>query len=331
MKQKLIPFILALFTGIIPLYAIVPKQMAAVADGDFVEISITGWIEKSFQNNTESDIPFWAIAGTASDNYSFQLVVPSTSVSSTFKSVYIDTEDPGSLTYLKKNGELIPIQAGMGNAILSQDDYLTLDFYLLGTDNTIYHITNFDPFAFDETTSFDASLKAGDFIFNTDYFDTKKYISVFGISTDNKYIDLVFYVNAIDPDITIPAGTYTINNTDAAGTMQASPGEIMQGGKYNFTPSFVATLNDAKTEIEQEWFITSGTATVTNENGKVRIVINATNSKGQSVTVEIGAAKSSTAIDETTAMQIKKVISNGTMRIISADGKIYDATGTQVR
>ena len=37
------------------------------------------------------------------------------------------------------------------------------------------------------------------------------------------------------------------------------------------------------------------------------------------------------AIDETTVMQIKKVISNGTMRIISADGKIYDATGTQVR
>ncbi|MBQ4508391.1 MAG: hypothetical protein II970_05805 [Paludibacteraceae bacterium] len=329
MKQKLIPFILALFTGILPLYAIVPKQMAAVADGDMVELSITGFT--NFEDQTKSDPAYWFVAGTASDNYSFQLVAPGTSVSSTFKSVYISTEEPGSLTYLKKNGELIPIQDGMGNAILSQDDYLTLDFYLLGTDNTIYHITNFDPFAFDETTSFAASLKAGDFIFNTDYFDTKKYISVFGSSTDNKYIDLVFYVNAIDPDITIPAGTYTINNTDAAGTMQASPGEVMQGGKYNFVPSFVATLNDAKTEIEQEWFITSGTATVTNENGKVRIVINATNSKGQSVTVEIGAAKSSTAIDETTAMQIKKVISNGTMRIISADGKIYDATGTQVR
>lgn len=329
MKQKLLPVVLALFAGIIPLYAIVPKQMAAVADGDMVELSITGFTK--FEDQTKSDPAYWFVEGTTSDNYSFQLVAPGTSVSSTFKSVYIDTEDPGSLTYLKKNNELIPIQDGMGNAILSQDDYLTLDFYLLGTDNTIYHITNFDPFAFDETTSFDASLKAGDFIFNTDFFDTKNYISVFGISTDNKYIDLVFYVNAIDPDITIPAGTYTINNTDAAGTMQAAPGEIMQGGKYNFVPSFVATLNDTRTEIEQKWFITSGTATVTNENGKVRIVINATNSKGQSVTIEIGAAKSSTAIDETTAMQIKKVISNGTMRIISADGKIYDATGTQVR
>ena len=298
------------------------------------EISVTGFT--GFADQTSANPAYWYVEGTGTDNYSFRIVVTASSVTGAFTTVAIDDETPGGLTYLKKSGSLIAIKSGFGNATLS-GEMLDLDAYLVGSDNTMYHITtgsgsgdggNDDPFQYDETTPFNASFKEGEFQFNTDYFASNKAILLLARNTQKQYLDLIFFVNAIDPATTIPAGVYTINGTEQPGTMQASEGEIEVSGQYQISQSFAGLLNAAGNGIEKEWLITNGSATVTNVNGKVRIVIAATNSKGQAVTAEIGAGV--TALEDIVVEgQAAKAMYKGQLVIIR-NGVRYNAQGAVV-
>ena len=297
-----------------------------------VEIAVTGF--SGFADQTNSENPYWYVEGTGSDGYSFRIVVVANQVSGAFSSVALDDETPGGLTYLKKNGSLVAIASGFGTATLN-NDMLDLDVSLVGTDKTIYHIAtgasqggSDDPYQYDETVPFSASFKDGDFQFDTQYFASNKAILLLARNDKREYLDLIFFVNAIDPATTIPAGVYTVNGTEQPGTMQASQGEIEQGGQYIINQSFAGLLNAAGNAIEKEWLITGGSATVTNVDGKVRIVINATNSKGQAVTAELGAGV--TALEDIVVEgQAAKAMYNGQL-IIIRNGVRYNAQGAVV-
>lgn len=305
--------------------------------GNTVELSITGFT--GFDDKTNSNPAYWFVAGSTSDSYTFSLVVVSNSITGSFSKVELgDAEDPYSLTYLKKGNSYVALKSGFGNAKYdAQAQTLALDFYLVASDNTMYHISNAgsgenegdkDPYQYDETTPFSGSFKEGDFKFDTQYFASNKAILLLARNDQGQYLDLIFFVNAIDPATTIPAGVYTVNGTEQPGTMQASQGEIEEGGQYIINQSFAGLLNAAGNAIEKEWLITSGSATVTNVEGKVRIVINATNSKGQPVTAELGAGV--TALEDIVVEgQAAKAMYNGQL-IIIRNGVRYNAQGAVV-
>jgi hypothetical protein len=299
--------------------------------GSAVEISVTGFT--GFADKTSSD-NYWFVEGTGSDNYAFRIVVSATAVSGAFAAVVIDDETPGGLTYLKKSGSLVDIKSGFGTATLN-GDMLDLDVYLAGSDNTMYHIatgdgsgSSDDPFAYEETSPFSGSFGETDFQLNTDYFASNKAVLLLARNTNRQYLDLIFFVNALDPTISIPAGVYNINSTEQPGTVQASEGEVEQGGELLLSQSFAGVLNAAGTSLEKVWFLTGGTVTVTNVDGKIRIVINATNSKGQAVTAELGAgvtALEDVMVDDAAA----KTMENGQLVIIR-NGVRYNAQGAVV-
>ena len=300
--------------------------------GSAVEIGVTAL--PIFVDKTSANPAYWYVEGTGSDNYSFRIVVEANAVSGAFAAVVIDDKTPGGLTYLKKSGSLVDIKSGFGNATLN-GDMLDLDVYLVASDNTMYHIftgsgsgSSDDPFAYEETTPFSGSFSETDFQLSTEYFASNKAVLLLARNTNRQYLDLIFYVNALDPTITIPVGVYNINSTEQPGTVQASEGEVEQNGELLISQSFAGVLNAAGSALEKVWFLTGGTITVTNVDGKIRIVINATNSKGQAVTAELGAGV--TALEDIVVEgQAAKAMYNGQLVIIR-NGVRYNAQGAVV-
>ena len=84
---------------------------------------------------------------------------------------------------------------------------------------------------------------------------------------------LVFWVDGADENTIIPTGTYQINGTGEAGTVLASTGMGAQGLTY----SLYATMEDGYI-VPPCWFMTGGEVVVTEEDGILKIAVDAVNS-----------------------------------------------------
>lgn len=84
---------------------------------------------------------------------------------------------------------------------------------------------------------------------------------------------LVFWVDGADENTIIPTGTYQINGTGEAGTVLASTGMGAQGLTY----SLYATMEDGYI-VPPCWFMTGGEVVVTEEDGVLKIAVDAVNS-----------------------------------------------------
>lgn len=130
----------------------------------------------------------------------------------------------------------------------------------------------------------------------------------------------------VDPDIVVPAGTYPIDYTYAEGSVWASNGVDEDG---YIDGSAVGLLSNGN--VQNVWFFVSGTATVTNNNGKLHIVIAATNSYGKSIDAIVDApAEIMSALEDVDAAKASKFIQNGQL-LIQKDGKYYNALGVEVK
>ena len=129
-----------------------------------------------------------------------------------------------------------------------------------------------------------------------------------------------------DAETTIPAGTYTISDSQAPGTVLASSGYSNQGLGYSF---FINVDAEGYIEVPM-YFLVDGTVTVAKVDGKLAVEVNGLNSNGVAVHVVYGATD--TAVEDVTSVggEIKKCLENGQLVIIK-NGVKYNATGSVVK
>lgn len=85
---------------------------------------------------------------------------------------------------------------------------------------------------------------------------------------------LQFWVDGADENTIIPTGTYPINGSMESGTVMASAGLTDQGLTY----SLYGTLDEEGYVVPPCWFMTGGEVVVTEEDGVLKIAVDAVNS-----------------------------------------------------
>ena len=139
---------------------------------------------------------------------------------------------------------------------------------------------------------------------------------------------LYVFVEEADDDIMIPAGVYTIDDSMDYGTVYASTG---YDPYYGVSPSLYATYwAEDPNYLDELWFMVSGTVTVENVDGKMRMEINALNSYDQPIHIVYDATQTAVENINVNVEGVKKQIIDGQLYIIR-DGKAFNAMGTQVK
>ena len=142
-------------------------------------------------------------------------------------------------------------------------------------------------------------------------------------------VSLLLFAEEADPEVGIPAGVYPISATPAYGTAYASTG---------YDPSMGPMPCNYATLMEQEgayyytsfYFMVAGQVEVGKVDGKLTMVIDATNSYGVPVHITYNAATTAVEDVTTAAGNVEKHLENGQLVIIK-NGVKYSATGAVVK
>ena len=137
----------------------------------------------------------------------------------------------------------------------------------------------------------------------------------------------VYPEGVADAETTIPAGTYTISDSQEPGTVLASSG-VSNTGSVGY--SFFAKTNEQGQLIPPLYFPVSGTVEVTKVDGKLKVEVNGLNSNNVPVHVVYGATDTAVEGVTTVGSDIKKCLENGQL-VILKNGVKYNATGSVVK
>ena len=142
-------------------------------------------------------------------------------------------------------------------------------------------------------------------------------------------MSLLFFANTTDPEVGVPAGVYPLSATPAYGTAYASQGYVAGQGVW---PCFYSTLvEEAGTlYLDKLYYMVAGQIEVGKVDGKLTMVIDATNSYG--VPVHITYNVTPTAVEDVTTVagNVEKHLENGQLVIIK-NGVKYNATGSVMK
>ena len=168
--------------------------------------------------------------------------------------------------------------------------------------------------------------------FTTDYVESHNQLYFDILAADNSNVTaMVFFVDHMDSDITIPEGVYTINSSEALGTVYASPGVAVGGGPIQSYFCYTIEKEDG-IYYDQEglYCLVDGTVTVKKVNSKLSIDVDAYNSYDLSVKLHFNA--DATAVEDITVdnTNISKRLINGQLLIIR-NGETYNANGALVK
>ena len=140
-------------------------------------------------------------------------------------------------------------------------------------------------------------------------------------------ISVAFFVEAVDSAITIPAGTYPINDTGATGTVFASSG-VVDGSIY---PSFYGTLAASGGVTPPCYFMVGGNVVVENVDGHLKVTIDALNSYDVPAHIVYEADPVETGFENIkVSTNASKMIKNNQLFIIK-DGVKYNIMGSVVK
>lgn len=142
-------------------------------------------------------------------------------------------------------------------------------------------------------------------------------------------ISLLFFANTTDPEVGVPAGVYPLSATPDYGTAYASQGYVAGQGVW---PCFYSTLvEEAGTlYLDKLYFMVAGQVEVGKVDGKLTMVIDATNSYGVPVHITYNAATTAVEDVTTAAGNVEKHLENGQLVIVK-NGVKYSATGAVVK
>lgn len=134
---------------------------------------------------------------------------------------------------------------------------------------------------YDATEAIEVTYNAGDALeVTTDYISQGQvYVDVIAADYSSS-TSLLLFVQALDENGNIPAGTYPISSTPAYGTAYASQGYSAQ---YGVTPCAYFPLvvkDDGVYVTTPMFFMVSGSVTIEYVDGKMKLTIDAVNSNG---------------------------------------------------
>ena len=142
-------------------------------------------------------------------------------------------------------------------------------------------------------------------------------------------MSLLFFANTTDPEVGVPAGVYPLSATPDYGTAYASQGYVAGQGVW---PCFYSTLvEEAGTMyLDKLYYMVAGQIEVGKVDGKLTMVIDATNSYGVPVHITYNAATTAVEDVTTAAGNVEKHLENGQLVIIK-NGVKYSATGSVMK
>ena len=168
--------------------------------------------------------------------------------------------------------------------------------------------------------------------FTTDYVESHNQLYFDILAPDYSNVTaMVFFVDHMDDDITIPEGVYTINGSMELGTVYASPGVAVGGGPiqsyfcYTYVEDGYIYFNE-----EGLYCLVDGTVTVEKVDGKLKIEVDAVNSYDLSVKLHYNEAGTPVENITTDKTNVSKRLVNGQLLIIR-NGATYNATGALVK
>jgi hypothetical protein len=142
---------------------------------------------------------------------------------------------------------------------------------------------------------------------------------------------LVFFVDHMDDDITIPEGVYPINSSMELGTVYASPGVAVGGGPIQSYFCYTYVEGDyIYFDEEGLYCLVDGTVTVEKVDGKLKVEVDAVNSYDLPVKLHYNAAETAVENVMTDKTNVSKRIVNGQLLIIR-NGETYNANGALVK
>ena len=170
------------------------------------------------------------------------------------------------------------------------------------------------------------------FEFTTDYVESHNQLYFDILAPDYSNVTaMVFFVDHMDDDITIPEGVYPINSSMALGTVYASPGVAVGGGPiqsyfcYTYVEGEYIYFNE-----EGLYCLVDGTVTVEKVDGKLKVEVDAVNSYDLSVKLRYNEAGTPVENITTDKTNVSKRLVNGQLLIIR-NGATYNATGALVK
>lgn len=168
--------------------------------------------------------------------------------------------------------------------------------------------------------------------FTTDYVESHNQLYFDILAADYSNVTaMVFFVDHMDDDITIPEGVYPINSSMALGTVYASPGVAVGGGPiqsyfcYTYVEGDYIYFNE-----EGLYCLVDGTVTVEKVDGKLKVEVDALNSYDLSVKLHYNEAGTPVENITTDKTNVSKRLVNGQLLIIR-NGATYNATGALVK
>ena len=169
--------------------------------------------------------------------------------------------------------------------------------------------------------------------FYDDYVDTDGLLYVEILAADSSNVsEFAFFIDELDPVITIPEGVYPINNSMASGTVFASRGIGTMDGLP--IPSYFCELNTENGELYYNEYglycMVDGTVTVENVNGILKVDVDAVNSYEVPVKLHFQVYTDVEDVLATDAIEVKKLFVNGQLYIVRGRN-VYAVTGTQLK
>ncbi len=168
--------------------------------------------------------------------------------------------------------------------------------------------------------------------FTTDYVESHNQLYFDILAPDNSNVTaMVFFVDHMDDEITIPEGVYPINGSMELGTVYASPGVAVGGGPIQSYFCYTYVEGDGIYFDEEGLYcLVDGTVTVEKVDGKLKIEVDAVNSYDVPVKLHYNAAETAVENVTTDKTNVAKRIVNGQLVIIR-NGETYNATGALVK
>lgn len=275
---------------------------------------------------------YWQIMAQSNDT-----VILLSAVAKQVAGTYALSDLYGTYTYLgiydsttKKITNKISFASGSITIKEANDGTYTVTGALVGSDAIEYNITivitPYDPYKYDE--------ESGDVnkIFSTGATQKSGSQSAQGINllflsiSDNASATaLYFFTKSIDGTIFVPAGTYTIDDSQSVGTVYASEG--LSEDKH-LMPSYYCTINGQY--AEKLYLLVSGTVVVANNNGNLKLTVDALNSKGVKVHIEYDAPYTDLINAKTTLKGVKTMGADGVI-YIQTENNTYNVQGAIVK
>ena len=180
------------------------------------------------------------------------------------------------------NGDTTVVTIADAKAVVTpvEEGIVLLEAELVGMDAVLYKVTTKvdvteKGLQYDATEGFLMDEYTTEDIYTINDQSANGYIMFDVESADgNDLMGLVFWVDGADENTIIPTGTYQINDTQESGSVLASTGYGAQGLTY----SLYATLDAEGMITPPCWFMVGGEVVVTEEDGVLKIAVDAVNS-----------------------------------------------------